>query len=103
MKESIKYPDFNNKAKTLTYKKSFDEKQINQYENYARWVGGFIEDLYYNKYDKDALYYNPWIKTVLDTHKTWFIDHIDYYEHTTKLQNRIKLLDQPSTACCPNI
>lgn len=72
-----------------TNKKSFDENKLSQYEAYARWVGGFIEDLYFNKYYKKDLYYEPWVETVLDTHRAWFIDHINYYKYTPRLHERI--------------
>ena len=89
MSKSIELPEFNNKSKTLTYKKAFDENKLNQYETYARWIGGFVEDLYINKYYKTDLYYEPWIETVLNTHETWFIDHINYYKYTPRFYERL--------------
>ena len=90
MKESIQHPEFNDKSKTLGYSKAFRGDRQRQYESYVRWIGGFIEDLYMNDYEGEGyLYYEPTIETLLDTHSTWFIDHIDYYEHTPKLYERL--------------
>jgi len=90
MKVSIEHPEFNDKSKTLGYSKAFHEDRRRQYESYVRWIGGFIEDLYINDYEGEGyLYYEPTIESFLDTHSTWFIDHIEYYEHTPKFYKRL--------------
>ena len=90
MKESIVHPEFNDKSKTLGYRKAFRGDRQRQYESYVRWIGGFIEDLYINDYEGEGYdYYKPWIETMLDTHNTWFIEHIEYYKHTPKLYERL--------------
>ena len=90
MKESIEHPEFNDKSKTLVYSKAFHGDQKRGYEAYARWIGGFIEDLYINDYKGEKwLYYEPWVESTLDTHNTWFIDHIHYYEYTDELYERL--------------
>lgn len=81
MKTSIKYPEFNDKSKTLSYATEFSGDKLIEYNLYARWVLGFIEDLYYNEYQKNDSYYEPWIKTVLEVHKTWLVDHSHYYKN----------------------
>ena len=90
MKESIQHPELIDKSKTLGYSKAFRGDRQRQYESYVRWIGGFIEDLYINDYEaEDYLYYEPTIESFLDTHSTWFIDHIEYYEHTPKFYERL--------------
>jgi hypothetical protein len=90
MKESIKHPEFNDKSKTQEYSKAFHGDQKRAYESYARWIGGFVEDLYVNDYKKEKwLYYEPWIESTLDIHSTWFVDHIHYYVHTVELKKRL--------------
>ncbi len=90
MKESIEHPEFNDKSKTLVYSEAFHGDQKRRYEIYVRWIGGFIEDLHANDYKEEGwLYYEPWIKSMLGTHSTWFIDHIDYYEYTDVFYKRL--------------
>ena len=90
MKESIQHPEFNDKSKTLVYSKAFHGDQKRRYEGYVRWIGGFIEDLHINDYKEEKwLYYEPWIESMLDTHRTWFIDHIHYYEYTPEFYKRL--------------
>ena len=90
MKESVEHPEFNDKSKTQVYSTAFDRNTQLKYENYARWIGGFIEDLCINEYKKEKwLYYDPWIDNMLEIHRTWFIDHIDYYKYTKDLHSRL--------------
>lgn len=93
-KTSIDYPQFQDKTKTSIYTMAFTEDELRQYDSYVRWIGGFLEDLYVNDYERHGyLYYNPWIDTVLDAHSTWFIAHIEYYKHTPKLYKRISRIN----------
>jgi len=90
MKKSIECPEFNDKSKTLVYCTAFDPDTRLKYESYARWIGGFIEDLHINEYRKEKwFYYDPWIDNMLDTHSTWFIEHMDYYVHTKDMHIRL--------------
>lgn len=93
MRESILYPEFNDKSRTLYYKDKFSSEEIQKYEIYVRWVGGFIEDLYSKQYVKENwLYYDPWIKDMLDIHSTWFIEHIHFYINTPDFYSELKNL-----------
>ena len=90
IKESIKYPEFNDESKTRVYKATFTGDRGRQYDSYARWVGSFLEDLYINKYNEEGwFYYEPTIKTYLHIHRTWLIDHIGYYEHTPTFRKKL--------------
>jgi hypothetical protein len=90
MKESIQYPQFNDKSKTLVYRKAFSGDEQREYTSYIRWIGGFVEDLYFHKYqEKGDLYYEPWVETILETHSTWFINHMQYYKYTPGFYNRL--------------
>ena len=98
MKESINYPQFQDKSRTTVYKVAFSPKEQMQYEIYARWIGGFIEDLYYYDYKKRSLlFFEPTIETFLDTHCKWFIEHVEYYKYTKGLYERLNELK-----CKPN-
>lgn len=93
MKESIKYPEFNDKAKTSTYMNSYQGDNKIEYEIYVRWVGGYIEDLYYNEYKKEGWsFFEPWINDTLEIHRAWFIDHVEYYSKTKSFYNVLQNL-----------
>jgi len=93
MKESINLPEFSDKVKTSAYTSAFRGDKRQSYETYARWIGGYIEDLYYNKYKKEEwFFYDPWIDSMLEIHKEWFIDHIQYYENTPKFYKILEKL-----------
>jgi len=86
MKDSIERPEFNDTSKTLIYNSAFNAEEKQQYESYVRWIGGFIEDLYFNEYQKEKwFFYDPWIDNTLESHQTWFIDHMHYYKHTPNM------------------
>ena len=75
---------------TIRHSESFHGDQKLRYDSYVRWIGGFIEDLHINDYKgEDWLYYEPWIESMLDTHCTWFIEHMHYYEHTDVFYQRL--------------
>jgi len=93
MKESIQHPEFNDESKTLVYTEAFVGDRRRQYDAYVRWVGGFVEDLYVNKYEERGdEYYEPWIETVLEIHRTWLLDHIHYYTYTPAFRQRLEEL-----------
>ncbi len=83
IKESINLPRFQDKNITSSYKTSFEPMEKLKYESYARWIGGFIEDLHYHDYKKEGLmFFEPTIETFLNLHCVWFKEHIEYYKHT---------------------
>ena len=92
MKESVNHPEFQNKTKNLKYKVVYKNDMRNKYETYTRWIGGFIEDLYYHNYEegKGLVFFKPTVNTFLDLHCRWFVDHIEYYKFTDKLYTRLK-------------
>lgn len=95
MKETIQYPAFADPSKTLTYKNSFKSSQRQQYEVYARWVGGYLEDLYVKEYEKDWPYYKPWVDDMIKLHETWLVDNMDIYKNTDAMYSQLmKLKDK---------
>lgn len=95
MKEALNHPDFNDSSKTHTYSTSFTGRKLIQYDTYARWVCGYVEDLYYNKYSDTANnwdFFDPWIDDALSMHRAWIVDHKELYRHTESLYERIKKL-----------
>ena len=94
MQESINYPQFQDKVKTYTYKESFSPYERTQYENYVRWIGGFMEDLYTYEYKNEGLlFFDPTIETFLDTHCVWFSEHTDYYKYTQSFYKKLRALN----------
>ncbi len=90
-RESIKYPEFNDKSKTLVFASAYKGAKKVQYDSYVRWIGGLIEDLYFNKYKENKwAFFDPWIDNMLDIHSTWFVDHMHYYDHTTDMYQRLE-------------
>ena len=94
MQESIQHPDFTDKSKTLTYKTSFNLSTCLQYESYARWIGGYIEDLYVKEYKKNWPYYEPWVDDMFELHETWLVDNMDIYRHTREMHARLKKMKE---------
>ena len=87
----MNYPQFQDKSKTMNYNSAFSQNEQRQYENYARWTGGFIEDLYSQDYENEGLlFFNPEVETFLNTHCKWFVDHIEYYQYTENFHTRLK-------------
>ncbi len=98
MKESIKYPEFNDKTKTSTYMNSFQGDKKIEYEVYVRWVGGYIEDLFNNEYKKEGWsFFEPWVNDILEMHRAWFFDNIEYYKETKSLYNLLKTMKNKGT------
>jgi len=94
MRESINYPQFQDETKTAVYDTYFSQKEQTQYDTYARWIGGFIEDLYYYDYDEEGLlFFEPTIETFLEIHCKWFMEHVEYYKHTKRFYERLNTLN----------
>lgn len=96
MNESIKYPEFNQKELTVNYRTAFTPKQVAQYNTYVRWLGGLIEDLYFNRYQERGWeFFDPWVGDTFLTHKKWFLDHQNLYVNSPEMINRIGDLAKP--------
>ena len=89
-KESINYPEFQIPDTNVNYTKNYIGEDLIKYNNYVRWIGGFLEDLFHHKFEEnDMNYFKPTVDSFLNLHCRWFKDHIEYYYHTPGFYNII--------------